>query len=1311
MKKIVLIILLSFSVGFISLTGQNGAKDDVYIPSSFYFEGFLTDTTGTAIDMNLPYKVEFFTDSDILPSLTVEDNINVVKGYFSIEIPFNLDTNSTMGKLVASGNVNVSSFYAKLSIDGQVFNDNIPIGTTPFSTYSKWTNLALNVRDSSINDASIVDGASIAGRKITPDFGNQNILTTGTLVIGQSPNSSTISNSTISTTNINTSVVNSESIINSGNIKSGSLIIDSTTNLNILNSNETTINGDFIANNPATFKSTVVVDGKTTLGEFEANQSTIKGVLTAEQLVNFNDSLSVSKGVFIGGTLNAKSAIIQEAATLNDDLVVIGTTDLKGTVTLGDDINTDLLVLNTKMGSNIDMAQNDIENIKKLSSNDIEIKTISDKDNSGTINITADLSANSNNIFVNNLYSNELLHGKSLKVLENANVIGDLEVKGLTSVTDGIKVNGETRLNGNVFLGQDNSNQLTFNALPVNDLDMNNNDITSINDLNSNKLITNFIETNSGAITLNSDLTTSNKITTQDLTVTGTTDFNGGIKTTFLEVLTSGAKINDTLGVVGNTRLKNDLFVEQNSFLDGNVSLGTNAANDLYFRGTVKSDINMGNFSFTTLKNIEASGTSKSEVVSTNEITSNTVTNIKLSSSLETDDNININTYDINVRNDATLNKGLIVGDMTIKPGSLIIDNGDVELKAGNIFGEGKLALGVGATNPTNPTDPIISTEGGEVNFNSKLTIQKETKVNNIILNESDIISGVNELEATIIKTDELNVLNNPELKIKSNTELENRKLTISNALPTDEALDITGTTVFNGSVDMQSGVITGDMDIKNGGAVNVTGTGKVDLGTGKTIMNGDGTIDIISGGSINVDTDKIIIDETGISLSSNGLFLDGVNKQIKVGDSAPNQIIIDANTNAITGVGLMNISTVNASSSSFTNSTIDNLTISNTITLPTNVISGSNILDDAITFAKINQSSASDGQIISWSNANNSWTISNQQNVNDFVTQSSVASATQTNANAISSLASATLTNANAIAALTSGTATNKASIDALGTISNQNSNAVSITGGAATFTSLRLSTTPTNGHVLTSDGSGNASWQAVPSGGAGSSDFISSGSSSVTVIANQIDMVVNGNTLTFDNVGDLTLPGDIKSSSGTVTIDDDLIITGDIFGTSNTVSISGDLDVKGNITKASGNFKIDHPLDPLNKILYHSFVESNEMLNIYRGTAQLENGVVIIELPEYFSELNRNPTAQFTCIAGYSNLYYEEIVGNKLIVKLAPNSGGKANQKFSWVVYGERNDPWARKHRMRVEVEKTGNQKGKYLYPKVYKSGLKND
>ena len=51
-----------------------------------------------------------------------------------------------------------------------------------------------------------------------------------------------------------------------------------------------------------------------------------------------------------------------------------------------------------------------------------------------------------------------------------------------------------------------------------------------------------------------------------------------------------------------------------------------------------------------------------------------------------------------------------------------------------------------------------------------------------------------------------------------------------------------------------------------------------------------------------------------------------------------------------------------------------------------------------------------------------------------------------------------------------------------------------------------------------------------------------------------------------------------------------------------SNGLEVFGGLSVSGNLTKGSGSFKIDHPLDPGNRYLFHSFVESPDMTTLSR-------------------------------------------------------------------------------------------------------------
>jgi hypothetical protein len=145
------------------------------------------------------------------------------------------------------------------------------------------------------------------------------------------------------------------------------------------------------------------------------------------------------------------------------------------------------------------------------------------------------------------------------------------------------------------------------------------------------------------------------------------------------------------------------------------------------------------------------------------------------------------------------------------------------------------------------------------------------------------------------------------------------------------------------------------------------------------------------------------------------------------------------------------------------------------------------------------------------------------------------------------------------------------------------------------------------------------------------------------------------------------------------------------------------GDVTVEGLLSVTGWkNFKIDHPLDPANKFLIHSCVESNELMNIYNGNVTLDaNGEAVVMLPAWFEALNKEFRYQLTPIgAPGPNLYIaQEISGNRFKI-----AGGGAGMKVSWLVTGIRHDPFAEAHRMQVEVEKTGRERGKYIHPKEY-------
>ena len=78
--------------------------------------------------------------------------------------------------------------------------------------------------------------------------------------------------------------------------------------------------------------------------------------------------------------------------------------------------------------------------------------------------------------------------------------------------------------------------------------------------------------------------------------------------------------------------------------------------------------------------------------------------------------------------------------------------------------------------------------------------------------------------------------------------------------------------------------------------------------------------------------------------------------------------------------------------------------------------------------------------------------------------------------------------------------------------------------------------------------------------------------------------------------------------------------------------VKFVGNLAITGSLSKGAGTFVIDHPLHPATMLLYHSFVESPDVKNIYDGVATLnESGEASIGLPDYFEALNRSFRYQF--------------------------------------------------------------------------------
>jgi hypothetical protein len=149
-----------------------------------------------------------------------------------------------------------------------------------------------------------------------------------------------------------------------------------------------------------------------------------------------------------------------------------------------------------------------------------------------------------------------------------------------------------------------------------------------------------------------------------------------------------------------------------------------------------------------------------------------------------------------------------------------------------------------------------------------------------------------------------------------------------------------------------------------------------------------------------------------------------------------------------------------------------------------------------------------------------------------------------------------------------------------------------------------------------------------------------------------------------------------------------------------------NGDVTVTGNLVKGGGSFQIDHPLDPQNKYLYHSFVESPDMMNIYNGDVETDaKGYATVMLPNWFEVLNRDFRYQLTVIDerdgdGFAQAkVVRGVKDNSFVIRTsAPFT------TVSWQVTGIRQDPYGNANRIKVEVDKTAAERGKYIHPEAY-------
>jgi len=308
----------------------------------------------------------------------------------------------------------------------------------------------------------------------------------------------------------------------------------------------------------------------------------------------------------------------------------------------------------------------------------------------------------------------------------------------------------------------------------------------------------------------------------------------------------------------------------------------------------------------------------------------------------------------------------------------------------------------------------------------------------------------------------------------------------------------------------------------------------------------------------------------------------------------------------------------------------------------------------------------------------------------------------------------------------------------------------------GTTRTSGLVIPTGAASGYLLTSDASGNASWQASS---VGAHNHLGEGWSSTTsteglgiwldvnttslVSGNMFHLTNSGTGPTYGNyilvdgtgagdkvgfysaimgpigssadatgvIGNATNAGNGRAYGGHFSADGSgtgtkygIYARADGSGTLYAGVFAGNVNITGSISKGSGSFLIDHPLDPQNKTLRHNFVESPENLCLYRGKVRLNSsGEGTVSMPAYFKALTKETeaTVTLTSIGRPFNTGYDWN-GDCTAFTVY----GDADREVSYVVMADRDDPVMRKLYKPVEQDKgNGNfTKGKLLYPEAY-------
>ena len=146
----------------------------------------------------------------------------------------------------------------------------------------------------------------------------------------------------------------------------------------------------------------------------------------------------------------------------------------------------------------------------------------------------------------------------------------------------------------------------------------------------------------------------------------------------------------------------------------------------------------------------------------------------------------------------------------------------------------------------------------------------------------------------------------------------------------------------------------------------------------------------------------------------------------------------------------------------------------------------------------------------------------------------------------------------------------------------------------------------------------------------------------------------------------------------------------------------LDGNVQVNGTLSADLKEFKIDDPIDPANKYLIHSSIESSEMVNIYSGNVTTDElGFATVTLPDWFEAANGDFRYQLTVVGGQ---FAQAIVSTEIHDHEFTISTNATRVKVSWQVTGVRQDAYAKAHPMAAEEAKDEHERGFYIHPELY-------